>query len=164
MGILNAKAGSPACLIFTQNPRLTYVQAFGIERQRRGLRVWAACIISGGTAPQRNMADDFIDLTDAAAAKIREQLPPENAGGALRLAAQRLGNGDFHYAMGFDDERREGDRREEVRGVPVVVGRESLPLVRGLTVDFVELEPGRARFIFLNPNDPAHVPPGAEPG
>ena len=110
------------------------------------------------------MSTDFIDLTDAAAAKIREQLPPENAGGALRLAAQRLENGDFHYAMGFDDERREGDRREEVRGVPVVVGRESLPLVRGLTVDFVELEPGQARFIFLNPNDPAHVPPGAEPG
>ena len=109
------------------------------------------------------MATDFIDLTAAAATKVREQLPPEDADGALRLAAKRLENGDFHYAMGFDAERREGDRREEVRGVPVVVGRESLPLVRGLTVDFVELEPGQARFIFLNPNDPAYVPPGEEP-
>lgn len=108
------------------------------------------------------MAADFIDLTDSAATKVREQLPSESDGGALRLAAKRLENGDFHYAMGFDDERREGDRREEVRGVPVVVGQESLPLVRGLTVDFVELEPGQARFIFLNPNDPAYVPPGKE--
>ena len=111
----------------------------------------------------KDMAEDFIDLTDPAAAKVREQLSPEGDGGALRLAAKRLENGDFHYAMGFDNERREGDRREEVRGVPVVVGQESLALVRGLTVDFVELEPGQARFIFLNPNDPAYVPPGKEP-
>ena len=109
------------------------------------------------------MSTDFIDLTDPAAAKVREQLPPTGDGGALRLAVKRLENGDFHYAMGFDAERREGDRRAEVRGVPVVVGQESLPLVRGLIVDFVELEPGRARFIFLNPNDPAYVPPGKEP-
>lgn len=105
------------------------------------------------------MASDFIHLTDAAAAQVREQLP---AGGdaALRLAVQRLENGDYHYAMGFDDGRREGDRREEVRGVPVVVGAESLALARGMIVDFVELEPGQPRFIFLNPNDPAYVPPG----
>ena len=48
------------------------------------------------------MADDFIDLTDPAAAKVREQLPPEGDGGALHLAVKRLENGDFHYAMGFD--------------------------------------------------------------
>ena len=108
------------------------------------------------------MADDFIDLTESAAAKVRGQLPPDD-GASLRLAATRLDNGDYHYAMGFDAERREGDRRGEVRGVPVVVGAESLALVRGMTVDFVELEPGRPRFIFLNPNDPAYVPPGEEP-
>lgn len=50
----------------------------------------------------KDMADDFIDLTDPAAAKVREQLPPEGDGGALRLAVKRLENGDFHYAMGFD--------------------------------------------------------------
>lgn len=105
-------------------------------------------------------ATDFIHLTDAAAAQVREQLPAEGGDAALRLAVQRLENGDYHYAMGFDDGRREGDRREEVRGVPVVVGAESLALARGMTVDFVELEPGQPRFIFLNPNDPAYVPPG----
>ena len=56
------------------------------------------------------MSSDFIDLTDLAAAKIREQLPPEGDGGALRLSVKHLENGDFHYAMGFDNERREGDR------------------------------------------------------
>ena len=108
------------------------------------------------------MSTDFIDLTEAAAARVREQLLPDSEGAALRLAVQRLENGDFHYAMGFDEERREGDRREEVQGVPVVVGQESLALARGMTVDFVELEPGQPRFIFLNPNDPAYVPPGQE--
>ena len=29
----------------------------------------------------------------------------------------------------------------------------------GMIIDFVELEPGKQEFIFLNPNDPAYVPP-----
>ena len=63
------------------------------------------------------------------------------------------------YAMGFDGESREGDQRFNPRKIPVVVGAESLGLARGMTVDFVELEPGDRQFIFLNPNDPSYVPP-----
>ena len=32
-------------------------------------------------------------------------------------------------------------------------------MLRGATLDFVELEPGDFQFIFLNPNDPNYVPP-----
>ena len=64
-------------------------------------RASATCIIGAGMVPRKDMADDFIDLTDPAAAKVREQLPPEGDGGALRLAAKRLENGDFHYAHGL---------------------------------------------------------------
>ncbi len=102
---------------------------------------------------------DFLTLTAAAAARIREQLPESEKGVALRLAVRALEDGGFQYAMGFDSESREGDQRFRSREIPVVVGADSLALARGMTVDFVELEPGEKRFIFLNPNDPSYVPP-----
>ena len=102
---------------------------------------------------------DFLTLTEQAADQIREQLPENEEGVALRLAVRKLEDGSFQYAMGFDVESHEGDQRFSLRKVPVVVGADSLSLARGMTVDFVELEPGQKQFIFLNPNDPAYVPP-----
>ena len=98
-------------------------------------------------------------MTEQAAARIREQLPEDEGGLALRVAVRKLGDGSFQYAMGFDMESREGDQKFSLRKVPVVVGADSLALAKGMTVDFVELEPGEKQFIFLNPNDPAYVPP-----
>ena len=105
------------------------------------------------------MAGNLVYISVRAARRILAQLPADAGATALRIAAQRLEGGAFHYAMGFDAERREGDRRETASQVPVVVDAQSAPLVRGMTVDFVEIEPGREQFIFLNPNDPAYVPP-----
>ena len=102
---------------------------------------------------------DFLTLTEQAADQIREQLPEDEEGVTLRLAVRKLEDGSLQYAMGFDVESHEGDQRFSLRKVPVVVGADSLALVRGMTVDFVELEPGKRQFIFLNPNDPAYVPP-----
>ena len=102
---------------------------------------------------------DFLTLTEQAATQIREQLPENEEGIALRLAVRKVEDGSLQYAMGFDVESREGDQRFSLRKVPVVVGADSLALARGMTVDFVELEPGKKQFIFLNPNDPSYVPP-----
>ena len=110
------------------------------------------------------MADTMIYISARAARRIQRQLGADAADAALRIAAQRRENGDFHYAMGFDRARRDGDCRDTVARIPVVVDAQSLPLVRGMTVDFVELAPGEERFIFLNPNDPAYVPPADAPG
>ena len=105
------------------------------------------------------MAKECIALTEPAAAQIKEQLPDQQAGVMLRVAVRKVDDGSFDYAMGFDEMEREGDQRFTVHKIPLVVGVESLALVRGMTVDYVELEPGRHEFIFLNPNDPAFVPP-----
>ena len=35
----------------------------------------------------------------------------------------------------------------------------SNPSITGATLDYVELNPGEWRFIFINPNDPSHKPP-----
>ena len=102
---------------------------------------------------------DFLTLTEAAADQIRAQWPADEEGVTLRVAVRQLDDGSFHYAMGFDAQSQAGDQRFVSHKVPVVVGADSLGLARGLTIDFVELEPGARQFIFLNPNDPAYVPP-----
>jgi iron-sulfur cluster assembly protein len=40
-----------------------------------------------------------------------------------------------------------------------MVPPDSVELLKGATLDFVELEPGQFNFIFMNPNDPEYVPP-----
>jgi iron-sulfur cluster assembly protein len=103
----------------------------------------------------------MITLTPAAAAKIREAARESGAEAPrIRIAAQRTPEGEFQYAFGFDDLGiQEGDFRFNSEGIDIVVSRDSMPLLDGATLDFVEMEPGEFRFIFLNPNDPSYVPP-----
>lgn len=77
----------------------------------------------------------------------------------LRVAIKKQDDGSFHYAMGFDEQRLPGDNFLNYDGVNLVVSAGSKDLAEGMTIDFVELEPGKAEFIFLNPNDPTYVPP-----
>lgn len=77
----------------------------------------------------------------------------------LRVAVKQLDDGSFHYAMGFDEQKLPGDTFFNFDGVDLVVSVGSKDLADGMTIDFVELEPGKSEFIFLNPNDPAYVAP-----
>ena len=54
--------------------------------------------------------------------------------------------------MGFDNARK-GDLALTSEGIALVVAEEHRDLLAGMTLDFVELEPGDFRFIFINPND-----------
>jgi iron-sulfur cluster assembly protein len=100
----------------------------------------------------------MITVTPPAAAQILQ-----SAGGAgLRLAARLDAKGVVEYGMGFD-ERAEGDEQVVSNGVTVLVSPGSVELLSGATLDYVEINPGEWRFIFINPNDPSHKPPQAEP-
>lgn len=77
----------------------------------------------------------------------------------LRVAAKKLDDGSLHYAMGFDEHKLPGDTFFNFDGVDLVVSSGSKDLTEGMTIDYVELEPGKPEFIFLNPNDPSYVPP-----
>ncbi len=77
----------------------------------------------------------------------------------LRIAIKEQDDGSFHYAMGFDKQRLPGDSFLNFDGVNLVVSVGSKDLAEGMTIDYVELEAGKAEFIFLNPNDPTFVPP-----
>ena len=79
----------------------------------------------------------------------------------LRVAATKNADGSIHYGMGFDDvgNQQGSDQQFNSHGIQIVVGEASIPLITGMTIDYVEIEPGQFHFVFLNPNDPNYQPP-----
>lgn len=76
----------------------------------------------------------------------------------LRLAARLSDKGTIEYGMGFDG-KTEDDLLVIARDIKVLISPGSVELLTGATLDYVEINPGEARFIFINPNDPSHKPP-----
>ena len=101
----------------------------------------------------------MITITPAAAAQIKlsaEQGKTE--GMSLRIAATRNEDNSIHYGMGFDDSK-EDDITVPADDVELIVSASSAELLKNTTIDFVELEPEKFQFIFLNPNDPNYKTP-----
>jgi len=101
----------------------------------------------------------MIKVSDAAAKQIA--ISVEQMGGEvlpLRVAITVNQDGSFHYNMGFDDNSRDGDTTFEEKNIQFVVDVATLPLVGGMTMDYVEID-GENKIVFLNPNDPNYKPP-----
>ena len=77
---------------------------------------------------------------------------------ALRIAAQVTPDETLNYGLGYDD-AKEGDAEFDYEGIKVLIDPTSLELLHGTHIDYVEIEPGKFHFIFLNPNDPNYKPP-----
>ena len=103
----------------------------------------------------------MITITPQAAEQIRKSAhqQPDPREVNLRLAARLGDKGTIEYGMGFD-EKAEGDLLVAADGINVLVSPGSVELLTGATLDYVEINPGEPRFIFINPNDPSHKPPG----
>lgn len=90
-------------------------------------------------------------ITEAAAEQIRRAA--EQAGAeqmALRIAAMRREDGAVDYMMGFDEPSDE-DSEMTFAGVRILVSDLSKDLLKGITLDFVELTPREFQFIFVPP-------------
>ena len=95
----------------------------------------------------------MITVTSQAAEQIRAVAGQSGAEAlGLRVAAKRGADGSIDYGMGFDEER-DNDERIEAGGVTLLISPHSRELLDGVTLDYVELEPGDFRFIFINPAD-----------
>ena len=103
----------------------------------------------------------MIAVTPLAAEQIAKSAQQAGPGEVcLRLAARLDDKGVIEYGMGFDDQA-DGDTRVVSSDVTLLISSGSIELLTGATLDFVEINPGEWRFIFINPNDPSHKAPKA---
>ena len=94
----------------------------------------------------------MIKITDAAAAQIKIAANnPDTGNMILRIAAKRNNDDSITFGMGFDQER-EADEQVIVNSIELLIAKPSLPFIQGVTLDYVEVEPGDVRFIFIPPN------------
>jgi iron-sulfur cluster assembly protein len=101
----------------------------------------------------------MITVTEQAAKQIKLSAKQGKAEGMpLRIAATRNEDDSIHYGMGFDDSK-EDDISITSKDVEIIVSPVSAELLKDTVLDFVELEPGKHQFIFMNPNDPSHTAP-----
>lgn len=101
-----------------------------------------------------NKPQKAVDVTDAAANKIRELLASEGDDSlALRMAVRPGGCSGFSYEMFFDSEVETGDIVEEFDegAVRVVVDPQSVEHLRGSVLDYKDGLMG-AGFAINNPN------------
>jgi iron-sulfur cluster assembly protein len=93
----------------------------------------------------------LVTLSENAAEKLREMIEdrgPEES--ALRIFVKPGGCTGFSYGMALDADKP-GDEVFELNGVKVVVDTESLPLIEGSVVDYMDDLTGQG-FKILNPN------------
>ena len=79
----------------------------------------------------------------------------------LRVAAKNNQDGSIEYGMGFD-EAKDTDIKVAYDDVEIVIDIPSNELLEDASMDFVELEPGKFDFIFLNALDPNYTRPKKE--
>ena len=101
----------------------------------------------------------MIKVTEEAARQIKLSAKQGKAEGMpLRIAATKNEDDSIHYGMGFDDSK-DDDISVTSQDVEIIVSPVSAELLKDTVLDFVELEPGKHQFIFMNPNDPTYKPP-----
>jgi iron-sulfur cluster assembly accessory protein len=93
-----------------------------------------------------------LSLSDAAATKLRELTKEEaNPNIGLRVYVYSGGCSGFRYGMMLEDQPTPEDNILEVNGTKVYVDGQSIPLLKGSEIDYVDTLMG-AGFTVNNPN------------
>ena len=95
---------------------------------------------------------DIIDVTPLAAEKLVDALKEQGEEGSLlRVMVMPGGNGGIQYMLGVEKEPADDDIVIDASNVKVLVDAESVPLVEGAQIDYVD---GlmRSGFVISNPN------------
>ncbi|MDD4933158.1 MAG: iron-sulfur cluster assembly accessory protein [Methylacidiphilaceae bacterium] len=91
-----------------------------------------------------------IELTEAAADRLRSFLKGQSSDVAFRIGLTRSGCAGWSYLLEKAETISPQDRLFECRGLRLVVASESLPLLDGLLLDYVR-KPFAEGFAFHNP-------------
>jgi iron-sulfur cluster insertion protein len=98
------------------------------------------------------MPETLINVTEAAAGKIRELLSEEGkTESGLRVFVQGGGCSGFQYGLMIEESGGVGDMQFESNGVRLFVDPVSVSYLRGAEVDFVDTITGGG-FTIKNPN------------
>lgn len=79
-------------------------------------------------------------------------LQKRGGGIGLRIGTKKSGCTGFSYVVDYADETGDDDIRLESNGITIVVDRDSLPMLDGITIDFVRQNLLNQGFEFINPN------------
>ena len=92
-----------------------------------------------------------INLTDAAADRVRSFIHSNASAVGLRLGVKVVGCSGYAYVVDLADAVNDDDTVFESKGVKVVVSEKSLPIVDGTEIDFTR-EGLNEGFAYSNPN------------
>ena len=90
-------------------------------------------------------------LTSRAEARVLEYLKRRGSGVGLRVGVTETGCSGYSYVLDYADEVTSEDIVMKQNKLSIVVARDSLPLLKGTEVDFVQKELSE-QFVFTNPN------------
>lgn len=94
----------------------------------------------------------MVALTDKAIDVVRQLIARSSDGATgLRVMVEQGGCAGLQYSLGLEKGPVAGDEVYDLSGVHIFVDPQSLPIVDGLRIDFIEdLE--KSGFVFDNPN------------
>ncbi len=97
-------------------------------------------------------SNDTVVVTEKAAEKLKNILKEQKKEGyGLRIEVLPGGCSGFQYAFDFENEKKENDTVIEVSGVNFFVDNESIKMLKGARIDYVDSLQG-AGFKISNPN------------
>ena len=95
---------------------------------------------------------ELINLTESAAAKVREYLERDGReGAALRVKVTSGGCSGMRYELHWDSEVGDSDRTLDQKGVRVLIDEKSAAYLVGVTLDYAD-GLNESGFTFVNPN------------
>ncbi|MBL6751307.1 MAG: iron-sulfur cluster assembly accessory protein [Nevskia sp.] len=92
-----------------------------------------------------------VELTETAARRVLAQLARRGKGLGLRVGVKKSGCSGYAYTLDYADEAGADDAVFSSHGASVVVRRDDLAMLDGLTVDF-QRDGLNEAFKFRNPN------------
>jgi iron-sulfur cluster assembly protein len=92
-----------------------------------------------------------IQLTESAAARMRDFLARNPAAPGVRFGIKRTGCSGFGYTVDLAEGVTEDDKLFDLQGVRILVDAKALPFVDGTRIDYAR-DGLNAAFVFHNPN------------
>ncbi|HID00510.1 MAG TPA: iron-sulfur cluster assembly accessory protein [Piscirickettsiaceae bacterium] len=93
-----------------------------------------------------------VQLTESAATRVKEMLAKRGRGIGMRVGVKKSGCAGYAYVVDYADEVGPEDEVFENHGVKVVVRRDDLQFIDGMTLDYVKEDLLNEGFQFHNPN------------